>query len=180
MKDTLTQLAKVNISGAPFLIAYGITWVICGVIWKKASSKLASLATLFQGMIAFPIAMFIMYLIGAFDNRPETGILNELVIIIAISQMLVLPLLIAMYIKRHYTLIPFVFSSAGSIHFLLYTWLYQTYAYFIMSIFIALVQSMIYGWKAKDDITTPNKASLSSFSTGILLLLTAAYFIVMH
>lgn len=180
MKETLLQLANVNVSGAPFLVAYGTTWVICGVVWKKASPTFASLATLFQGMVAFPLAMLIMFLIGAIDNRPDTGILNELVVIIAISQMLVLPLLIAMFRKKHYSLIPFVFSSAGSIHFLLYTWLYQTYIYFVMSVLIALAQSIIYGWKVSDNTISSNKASLSSFSTGILLLLTATYLIVMH
>src|SRR5690625_1494783 len=109
MEDILNQLAMLNYSGAPFLISYGITWNICGWIWKRSNCRIASLATLFQGMIALPIALFLMYLIGAFNNRPDTGIFNSLIIIIAMSQLIVLPLLIFIFSIRYYIYFLFFF-----------------------------------------------------------------------
>lgn len=180
MEDILNQLAMLNYSGAPFLIAYGITWNICGWIWKRSNCRIASLATLFQGMIALPIALFLMYLIGAFNNRPDTGIFNSLIIIIAMSQLLVLPLLISMFRKRHYTSIPFVFSSVAAVHFLMYTWMYQTFSYTLMAILIVISISIIYGRKINNDKILSSEAAFACFSTGSLLLLNAIYLIVSH
>lgn len=180
MGDLLQQLAVINYSGAPFLIAYGITWNFCGWMWLRFDPRIASLATLFQGMLALPLALALMYAIGAFDNRPDTGILNELIVIVAMSQLLVLPLLIAMFRKAHYAVIPFVFSAGGAVHFLMYTWLYQTISYLIMAIMIALALSMVYGRKSEDGKLISADASLACFVTGLLLLLNAAYLIVSH
>lgn len=178
MRELLLQLAETNYSGAPFLIAYGITWIICGYLWKKTENRTASLATLFQGMVALPAALFVMYMIGSFRNRPDTGIIDDLVVIVAMSQLLVLPLLISMFMKKHYTLIPFVFSSAAAVHFLIYTWLYQTLAYSIMAILIALSLGFIYGRKTADEHITEQDAAFACFSTGSLLILNAAYLVI--
>lgn len=179
MTETLKQLAQVNLSGAPFLLAYGVTWIICGILWKKVKPSYASLATLFQGMIALPVALLLMNVIGTFENRPAVEELNSLTIIIAMSQLLVLPLLIVMYTKKHFTLIPFVFSVAGAIHFLMYTWLYQTYAYTIMAVLIAVVLAIIYGKGGEESKLTTLSAAGACLSTGVILLFTAGYFILM-
>lgn len=176
MTENLEQLAQVNLSGAPFLFAYGVTWVICGLLWNKAKAPHAALATLFQGMVALPVALLLMKLIGAFENRPTVEELNSLTIIISMSQLLVLPLLIVMFTKKHFTLIPFVFSVGGAIHFLMYTWLYQTYAYTIMAVLIAIVLSIIYGKGEEEELTTTSAAQ-ACLSTGVILLFTAGYFI---
>ncbi len=177
MIENLEQLAQVNLSGSPFLFAYGVTWIICGILWKKVKESYASLATLFQGMIALPAALFLMNFIGAFENRPAVAELNSLTIIIAMSQLLVLPLLIAMFTKKHFTLIPFVFSVAAAIHFLMYTWLYQTYAYTIMAVSIAVALAIIYGKGGEETEITTTSAAQACLSTGVILLLTASYFI---
>lgn len=170
MEALLLELAEINYSGVPFLIAYGITWMLCGILWRKIKPAYAALGTLFQGMTALPIPLLMMYFIGAFANRPETGILNDLVIIVAMSQLLVLPLLIQMFRKEHYTLIPFLFSVAGAVHFLMYAWLYQTFAYIMMSVLIAVALAVVYERSEK-------AASRACFTTGILLLTTAFFLI---
>lgn len=177
MTENLEQLAQVNLSGAPFLFAYGMTWMICGLLWKKVKASHASLATLFQGMIALPVALLLMNVIGAFEKRPAVEELNSLTIIISMSQLLVLPLLIVMFTKKQFTLIPFVFSVAGAIHFLMYTWLYQTYTYTIMAVLIAIVLAVIYDKGVKEEGLTSTSAAQACLSTGIILLLTAGYFI---
>lgn len=180
MEELLQQLADVNYSDAPFLIAYGITWNICGWMWLRFDSRTASLATLFQGMFALPLALGIMFSIGAFENRPDTGIVNELVIIIAMSQLLVIPLLIAIFIRADYPLIPFVFSAAGAVHFLMYTWLYQTFSYIVMAVLIAMALAIVYGIKRGGGGPSSAEASSACFATGILLLLHAVYLVISH
>ncbi|MGP6145539.1 DUF7010 family protein [Jeotgalibaca sp. A122] len=172
MGNLLLQLSETNYGGAPFLFAYGLTWIICGVLWTKLKPAPAALATLFQGMVALPFALLLMGLIGAFKDRPGLGILNDLVIIVAMSQLLVLPLLVAFFRKKNYTLIPFVFSAAGAVHFLMYAWLYQTLVYIVMPVMIALVLSVTYA-------DTTKAASKACYMTGILLLLSASYLLFM-
>ena len=176
MIELLEELARVNYSGAPFLVAYGITWLICGVLWRKIKLNYAAIATLFQGMVALPIALLILYIVGAFTLRPDTGILNSLSIIIAMSQLLAIPLLIAMFQREHYTIIPFIFSIVGAVHFLMYAWLYQEVAYIIMPIVLSVLLAVIYG-KSKDNqlIISAKSAALACYATGGLLLINALY-----
>lgn len=171
MEEMLQELAHINYSGAPFLVAYGLTWLLCGFIWQRGNEKLAALATLFQGMAALPLALLILFFIGALSQRPDIGLLNHLVIIIAMSQLLALPLLISMFKQEDFRLIPFVFSLAGTIHFVMYAWLYQTSAYILMSITIAVGLAVIYN---RDK---GKAAALACYSTGIILWLTAGWFI---
>jgi len=180
MNELLEELAKTNLSGAPFLFAYGITWIICGVLWVKLRASMAAIATLFQGMFALPVALFIMFMIGAFVNRPETGELDSLVIIIAMSQLLVLPLLIVMFRKQHYFLIPYVFSTVGAVHFLMYTWLYQTISYVIMPVLIVIAISIIYYLNSDSKGLSASGASKACLATGAILLLNAVYLSFSH
>ncbi|MDG5471293.1 hypothetical protein P6709_06000 [Jeotgalibacillus sp. ET6] len=180
MEDLLKELARTNVSGAPFLFAYGMTWLICGVAWTKSRASVAAIATLFQGMVALPVALFIMFMIGAFANRPDTGELDSLVIIIAMSQLLNLPLLIVMFHRHHYSLIPYVFSTAGAIHFVMYTWLYQTISYIIMPIIIVIAVSVIYFLHSDKKDLSASGASKVCLVTGFILLLNAVYLSFTH
>lgn len=179
LEQYLQSLAEINVFGAPFLFSYGVTWLICGILWKRMKSSQAAIATLFQGMFALPVALFISFQLGALENRPQSEILNHLSILIAMSQLLVLPLLIAMYQKKHYTLIPFVFSGAGAVHFILYTWLYQTPSYIVMALLIALALAIVYGTDQEKpgEMITKGGAAKACLFTGITLLGTALYFI---
>lgn len=175
MIPLLEELARINLSGAPFLVAYGATWLICGYLWKTLSPKMASLATLFQGTVALPVALIILYFIDAFAKRPETSDLDGLVILNAMSQLLALPLLIILFHKKHYSLIPVVFTLVGAVHFLMYTWLYQTVSYTVMAIAIALATSVVYYYHSDEQkLTTEGAAKVCSL-TGAFLLLNTIY-----
>ena len=91
--------------------------------------------------------------------------------------MLVLPLLIALFLKKQYRLIPFVFSAVGAVHFLLFHWLYRKPAYIFMSGLIALSLVMIYARDGTEHLST-DSASQVCLITGLLLLLTATYLII--
>lgn len=180
VNSLLQNLARINLSGAPFLFAYGVTWLLCGLLWVKVKPSLAALATLFQGMLALPIALLIMYLIWAFADRPETSEIDYLVILIAMSQLLALPVLIVMYRKRHYALIPVVFTIAGAVHFLMYSWLYQTVAYIIMPVLIVITTAHLYYVHADEKGFMDSGAGRVCTLTGILLILNGAYLTLSH
>lgn len=128
-------------------------------------------------MVALPIALAILYLIDTFKYRPEVGEINQLSVLLSMSQLLILPLLIAMFRRKHYTLIPFVFSGAGTVHFLLYTWLYQTPVYITLSIMVAFVIAIVYDADAESESISTTAAAKASIFTGLVLILVASYLV---
>lgn len=132
LESVLNSLAELNRYGFAFLLSFGITWLASGIFWMKTSKSTAGYATLFQGLAALPAALLISYMIGALTERPGGDLFTELIMTIAMNQMLILPLIIVMQAKKHHTLIPFVFSASLTIHFVMYSWLYQTWIYIAM------------------------------------------------
>lgn len=177
LENLLEGLARLNYSGAPFLIAFGVTWTLCGWIWIRFNSRIASLASLFQGTVALPCALFLMFAIGAFKSRPDIGILNDLIIIISMSQLLVIPLLISMFMKSQFTLIPFIFSAAAAIHFVMYTWMYQTTSYIIMAVSIVIALAIVHNRNTEDEKVSAMGASWACFLTGAILFTNAIYLV---
>lgn len=176
---SLEQLAAQNIYGISFLIAYGVTWLACGLIWLRATSRTAALCTLFQGMVAFPAAIALSFAIGALgQDRPVDESITQLSIFIGTSQLLGLPLLIYLFAQKQFTLMPYVFAAICSMHFMLYSWLYQTPFYVIMAALISIGATviMLVNAKAKGR----NKASLVSLFTGGSMLATVVVFLYIH
>ncbi|MGO1543184.1 MAG: DUF7010 family protein [Gulosibacter sp.] len=177
--ESLQQLAKQNFYGAAFLVAYGATWIICGVLWLRAPERTAGYATLFQGLVAFPMAMGLSLAIGAIgQERPVEDALTQLSILIGTSQLLGLPLLIYLAVKQRYALIPYAFAVICSMHFVLYTWLYQTPIYIIMAVAISIGTTVVM-FAVPDRESARVGPTRTSFLTGAILLATAVLFIVM-
>lgn len=178
--ESLRLLAGQNMSGLPFLTAYGVTWLVCGVIWRRASERVAAFATLFQGMVALPLALGLSALVGATgEERPVADEITQLSVLIGVSQLLGLPFLVYLIVKHHYALVPVAFAGVTSMHFVLYSWLYQTPVYIVMAVLISLgTMSMM--------LAVPRKAERRagparvSFLTGGLLLSAALFFLILH
>lgn len=177
--DSLEQLAQQNLSGVAFLSAYGLTWIVCAVLWSRTWQRTAAYATLFQGLVAFPLALGLSALIGAIgQTRPVDDAITQLSVLIGTSQLLGLPLLIYLVIKRHYALVPVVFATITAIHFVLYSWLYQTPLYIGMAVLIALGTTTVMA-TAPEDNARSGPARVCGV-TGGLLLVTAATFIALR
>ena len=177
--ESLTLLAKQNVFGVAFLSAYGLTWLTCGYLWWRATERVAAFATLFQGMVAFPVALGVSALIGAIgQQRPVPEEITQLSVLIGTSQLLGLPLLIYLIVKRHYTLMPFVFATVTAIHFVLYAWLYQTLIYLVMATLIALGTATV--MFITPDATPRIGALRVCLLTGILLVATTTVFVGIH
>ncbi len=174
MYTILEQLTEMNYSGVAFLFSFGATWLICAAFWKLTTAKTAGYATLLQGLVALPIALTVSYLIGALSENPGGDLFTQLSITIAMSQMLILPLIIVMQAKEQHTLVPFVFSGSISIHFVMYAWMYQTWLYILMPVMIAVGIAFIYGTDKNGDQAYPTSkaAGRSCFLTGLTLVIT--------
>lgn len=181
LTQTLRELANHNYSGAPFLGAYGLTWLVCALAWRKFNMKVAAFVTLFQGMVALPIALGVSASLGMFVDRPGMESITQLSILISMSQLLVLPLLIVFTKKENFTAVPLIFSLAGAIHFIPYAWLYQTPIYIVMPTVLAVALAVLYAMdkdKPKGQLMSRRSAGFVCAVTGMLLLLTGVIFIV--
>lgn len=143
LESSLHLLAAQNRSGVAFLGAYGVTWLVCALLWSRAREERAALVTLFQGVVALPAALLISALIGGMRDRPVSGLVTQLSVLVASSQLLALPLLVVLFTRRKYTAIPVLFALGGALHFLPYAWLYRTPVYLAMSVVIALGVALV-------------------------------------
>ena len=99
--------------------------------------------------------------------------------LIGTSQLLGLPFLIYLIVKRRYTLVPFAFAGITSMHFVLYSWLYQTPVYIVLAVLISLgtMVVMLTAPEKAEDRVGPTRVSLL---TGGLLLAAALLFLILH
>lgn len=176
---SLQSLAEQNLSGIAFLLCYGVTWLGCAVVWSRATARTAALATLFQGAVAFPAAIGLSFLIGALGQpRPVPEAITELSVLIGASQLLGLPFLIYLVITQRYSLLPVAFASIVSMHFVMYSWLYQAPGYIVMSALVAIGAVVTMATAPEEPVRLgPGRVC---WMTGGLLLLSAAAFVIQH
>ncbi len=179
LTESLVRLAEQNLSGIAFLTAYGVTWTVCGIAWRTVAERTAAFVTLFQGMVAFPAALGLSALIGAIGgDRPVADEITQLSILIGTSQLLGLPFLVYLVVKHQYALLPYAFAAITAMHFVLYSWLYQTPLYIVMAVVIAVGTTVVMLTAPEDR---PRAAPIRvSLLTGGTLLATAAVFLVIH
>lgn len=175
LDGTLAELADVNYRGAAFLLAYGATWLVCAVLWRTLRPEHATVATLFQGMVALPAALGVSVGLGMFEERPGGELITQLGVLISMSQLLVLPLLVVLAVKGRHSMVPLLFSLAGAIHFVPYAWLYQSALYLVMPVVLAAGLAVLYGTDRsaeEDELMSTAGAGRVCALTGAALLLT--------
>ena len=136
LTEALDDVSRSSSGGAPFLICYGATFVITGILSFFVSRELAALIAMFQGGVALPAAFWLERQMGdgpmAADNP-----LRPLSVQLAMSQALALPALIVVY-SLNPGGIPVVLASLGGVHFFPYAWLHRTRIYVILGAVVAL------------------------------------------
>lgn len=177
LTTVLKDLADQNHSGAAFLAAYGVTWLVCAYLWRVMSARNAALATLFQGMVALPVALGISATLGMFNERPGGELITQLSMLVAMSQLLVLPFLIVLHSKKQYSIIPLLFALAGAIHFVPYAWIYQTPVYIAMAVVLAIGLAVLYATDS-DPSMSRRSAGASCALAGVVLLASAGVLLI--
>ncbi|MCB9009497.1 MAG: hypothetical protein H6656_19400 [Ardenticatenaceae bacterium] len=136
---TLTQafyeVSANSAGGAPFLIAYGATFIISGILSFALPEETAALIVLFQGGVALPAAFWLERRMG-WGRMSADNPLRALSVLLAVSQALALPALIVAF-DLNPRAIPVMMAGLGGIHFLPYAWLHRTRLYTALAVAIS-------------------------------------------
>ena len=136
-----------SMGGAAFLIAYGATFLITGVLSLVLPPETVALVAMFQGGAALPVAFWLERRLGRHPMAADNP-LRPLSVQLAMSQALALPAFIAVYSLSPRAL-PLVLAAVGGMHFLPYAWLQRSQAYAVLggavSIGAFLIQVLLPG-----------------------------------
>ncbi len=135
-KQALDEVSASSAGGAPFLIAYGLTFLITGILSLFLPRQTTALIAMFQGGAALPLAFWLERRMGT-RRMDAANPLKTLSAQLAMSQGLVIPALIVVYTLNPGA-IPVVLAGVGGMHFLPYAWLHRTRLYAVLGGVIAL------------------------------------------
>lgn len=162
--------------GWGFLAAYSLTWLVCAILWRRASARTAAYGTLFQGMVALPVALALTELTAG-PERPVLEGMETLSILLASGQLLALPLVIYLVARRRYTLVPLAMAIILVVHFAPYSWLYATPLYLVMggAVAIGVVVAMNVAGRGKgsEEAREVARAGATSLTVGATLAVCA-------
>jgi len=136
LQQAFTEVSRSSAGGAPFLIAYGTTFLITAVLSFFLPKSTTALIAMFQGGIALPAAFWLERKIGSGRMAPDNP-LRPLSVQMAMSQALGLPLLILVY-SLNPAGIPLALASLGGVHFLPYAWLHRTRIYVFFAFAVSI------------------------------------------
>lgn len=136
LKQALDDVSASSAGGAPFLIGYGLTFLITAILSFFLERPVAAMIALFQGGAALPLAFWLERRMGSKRMEAE-NLLKPLSAQMAMSQALALPALIVVYTLNP-SAIPVVLAGLGGVHFMPYAWLHRTRLYAILGGAIAL------------------------------------------
>ncbi|MCB0036317.1 MAG: hypothetical protein KDE51_19935 [Anaerolineales bacterium] len=130
------EVSASSVGGAPFLIAYGITFAFTAVLSYLLPREITALVAMFQGAAALPVAFWLERRMGHGRMSAENP-LKSLSGQLAVSQALAIPLLIVAYSVEP-GLIPLSLASLGGMHLLPYAWLHRTKIYIFLAVVLAV------------------------------------------
>jgi hypothetical protein len=143
------EVSASSAGGAPFLISFGASLLVCGLAALALAPQQAALLVMFQGSVTLPIAFLLERRMGwgpmAADNP-----LRSLSVQLAMSQIVAFPVVIAMYDFRPGA-VPLAMASIAGGHFLPYAWLQRTNVYVWLAVAVsagALALQMTLGARA--------------------------------
>lgn len=113
--------------GAPFLMAYGTTFLITAVLSLFIPIETAGLVAMFQGGAALPAAFWLERRMGS-RRMSANNPLRSLSAQLAMSQAVALPALIIVYNVKP-VMLPLLLAAFGGMHFVPYAWLQRSRIY---------------------------------------------------
>ncbi len=136
LDHALTEVSASSAGGAPFLIAYGTTFIITGILSYVLSAETVALIAMFQGVLALPAALWLERRMGQ-GRMSANNPLHALSVQLALSQALALPALIVAF-NLNPRSIPVILAGLGGVHFLPYAWLHRTTLYIALAVVVSL------------------------------------------
>jgi hypothetical protein len=135
LNRAFAEVSASSAGGSPFLIAYGATFLISGVLSYLLPEETAALIVLFQGGLALPLAFWLERRMG-WGRMAADNPLRALSVQLAVSQALALPALIVAF-NLNPRSIPVILAGLGGVHFLPYAWLHRTKLYTALAVAIS-------------------------------------------
>jgi len=129
------EVSASSSGGAPFLICYGMTFIITGILAFSLPRETSALIAMFQGGLALPAALWLEKRMGT-TRMSNDNPLKSLSAQMAMSQALALPFLIVIY-NINPAQIPVAMAGLGGVHFLPYAWLHRTNIYAILGFVVS-------------------------------------------
>ncbi len=136
LDQAFTEVSASSSGGAPFLIAYGGTFLITAILSLLLPRRTVAWIAMFQGGVALPLAFWLERKMGTTRMAP-TNPLRQLSVQMAMSQALGLPLLILVY-SLNPGGIPLALASLGGVYFLPYAWLHRTRIYAVFAFAVSI------------------------------------------
>jgi hypothetical protein len=136
LKRAQDEVSASSAGGAPFLICYGFTFIVTGILAFNLPRETSALIAMFQGGVALPVAFWLERRMGTTRMSNENP-LKSLSAQMAMSQALALPFLIVVY-NIDPSQIPVVMAGLGGVHFLPYAWLHRTNIYAILGVAVSI------------------------------------------
>jgi hypothetical protein len=130
LRHALSDVSASSAGGAPFLIAYGATFLLTGILSFFLPRPTAALIAMFQGGVALPLAFWLERRLGSRRMAADNP-LRPLSAQLAMSQALALPALIVAY-SLNPGAVPVMLAALGGMHFFPYAWLHRTRTYMFL------------------------------------------------
>lgn len=127
----LAEVSASSAGGAPFLAAFGATFLITALLAFVLPRPTVALIAMFQGGLALPAALWLERRLGWRRMAPDNP-LRALSGQLAMSQSLALPAWIVAY-SLNPGAVPLVMAATGAAHFLPYAWLHRTRLYAVLA-----------------------------------------------
>lgn len=161
------EVSASSAGGAPFLIAYGATFIISGILSFVLPAETAALIVMFQGGLALPVAFWLERKMS-WGRMAANNPLRALSVQLAVSQALALPALIVAF-NMNPRSIPVILAGLGGVHFLPYAWLHRT------KLYIALAVAISFGSFGLQLLLGPPAFHIILFYVGLIYWLAAPF-----
>ena len=135
LNHAFNEVSASSAGGAPFLIAYGLTFIVSGMLSYVLPAETTALVVMFQGGVALPLAFWLERRLG-WGRMATDNPLRALSVQLAVSQALALPALIVAF-NLNPRSIPVILAGLGGVHFLPYAWLHRTKLYTALAVAIS-------------------------------------------
>lgn len=170
------MLAEATGHGWGFLAAYGLTWLMCAVGWRRWGAQVGAYCTLFQGMVALPLALLLTAVTPGPD-RPTMAGMDNLSVLLASGQLLGLPIVIYLVTRDRFTEVPRAMVLILVVHFAPYSWLYATPLYLAMGAVVSIAAVIADATAHRHAVTTAETDEASAgrvcLTTGVVMLVSA-------
>lgn len=166
-----SALQEASHAGYGFLLAFGLTWMLSGWVWRRWSPQAGVVAVLAQDFVALPVALTLS-MVDSGGPRPSDPVLDSVSIYLLSGQLLAIPVVLVLVARRRFSLATGLLSVVVTVHFVPYGWLYDTLVYPVVGLACVVGVCVVMLRHPQADRTGEERAGgLIALATGLPLFL---------